>query len=137
MGCLLLSAGSTANLQAQGCVAVKNMSSPGLNFGDGSHSGWQFSVNYRYFRSYKHFRGTHEETERVENGTNVINNDNSVNLGINYTFNSRWSATVAVPLIYIDRSSLYEHSGNQGGRHHTESKGLGDIRAIVYYNTMP
>ena len=137
IGCLLLSAGSTANLQAQGCVAVKNMSSPGLNFGDGSHSGWQFSVNYRYFRSYKHFRGTHEETERVENGTNVINNDNSINLGINYTFNSRWSATVAVPLIYIDRSSLYEHSGNQGGRHHTESKGLGDIRAIVYYNTMP
>jgi hypothetical protein len=123
--------------QGQGCVAVKNMSSHGLNFGDGSHNGWQFSLNYRYFRSYKHFRGPHEETERVEQGTQVINNDNSVNIGINYTFNSRWSATVAVPLLYIDRSSLYEHSGNNGGRFHTQSQGLGDIRATAYYNTRP
>lgn len=137
LGCLFVALFASADTQAQGCVAVKNMSSPGLNFGDGSHKGWQFSVNYRYFRSYKHFRGKHEETERVENGTEVINNDNSINLGINYTFNSRWSATLAIPMIYIDRSSLYEHSGNAGGRFHTQSKGLGDIRAIAYYNTMP
>ena len=122
--------------KSQGCVAVKNMNGPGLNFGDGSHSGWQFSLNYRYFRSYKHFRGTHEETERVENGTEVINNDNSINLGVNYTFNSRWSATVTIPFMYIDRSSLYEHSGNDGGRFHTQSKGLGDIRATAYYNAI-
>jgi hypothetical protein len=137
MGCIFMTLFASADVSAQGCVAVKNMVSPGLNFGDGAHKGWQFSLNYRYFRSYKHFRGTHEETERVENGTEVINNDNSVNLGINYTFNSRWSATVAIPLIYIDRSSLYEHMGNNGGRFHTQSKGLGDIRATAYYNTMP
>ena len=70
------------NVSAQGCVAVKNMSSCSLNWGtDQNYSGWQASVNYRYFRSYKHFRGKHEETERVENGTEVINNDNSINLG--------------------------------------------------------
>lgn len=138
LGCFFLTAISAANVQAQGCVAVKNMTGHhNLNFGDEPQSGWQFSVNYRYFRSYKHFRGTHEETERVENGTEVINNDNSVNLGINYTFNNRWSATIAIPLIYIDRSSLYEHSGNNGGRFHTQSKGLGDIRAIAYYNAIP
>jgi len=137
VGCILLCSLATVNIQAQGCVAVKNMSSHGLNFGDETHNGWQFSVNYRYFRSYKHFRGSEEEHHRVEQGTEVINNDNSVNLGVNYTFNSRWSATVAIPLIYIDRSSLYEHSGNSGGRFHTESKGLGDIRATAYYNTMP
>ena len=111
--CIFLVLGSNQNAQAQGCVAVKNMGSHGvLNFGDDSHSGWQFSLNYRYFRSYKHFRGSHEETERVENGTQVINNDNSINLGVNYTFNSRWSATVAIPFVYIDRSSLYEHMVN-------------------------
>ncbi len=137
LACILVAFIATSNVHAQGCVAVKNMSSPGLNFGDGSHSGWQFSLNYRYFRSYKHFRGPHEETERVENGTEVINNDNSINLGINYTFNNRWSATVAIPFMYIDRSSLYEHSGNNGGRFHTQSSGLGDIRATAYYNTMP
>ena len=136
LGCMLLCCAVSSNLQAQGCVAVKNMSSPGLNFGDETQKGWQFSLNYRYFRSYKHFRGKEEE-ERVENGTEVINNDNSVNLGIAYSINSRWSASVSIPFIYIDRSSLYEHSGNSGGRFHTQSKGLGDIRATAYYNTTP
>ena len=134
--CVLLSFVSS-NTSAQGCVAVKNMSSPGLNFGDKTHADWRFSLNYRYFRSYKHFRGKHEETERVENGTQVINNDNSINLGINYTFNDRWSASLAIPFVYIDRSSLYEHSGDDGGRFHTQSRGLGDIRATAYYNTTP
>ena len=134
--CILLSLAPAAT-QAQGCVAVRHMSSPGLNFGDDTHTGWRFSLSYRYFRSYKHFRGTHEETHRVENGTEVINNDNSVNLGINYTFSDRWSASLAIPFVYIDRSSLYEHSGNNGGRFHTQSQGLGDIRATAYFNTSP
>jgi hypothetical protein len=127
----------STNLQAQGCVAVKNMSSPGFNFGDDTQNGWQFSVNYRYFHSYKHFRGKEEEHERVENGTEVINNDNSINLGITYAFNRRWSASLSIPYIFIDRSSLYEHSGNNGGRFHTQAVGFGDVRAIAYFNTIP
>lgn len=127
---------ATGDVNAQGCVAVKNLTSPGLNFGDHPTVGWQFTVNYRYFRSYKHFRGADEQEERVRNGTQVINNDNSVNLGVNYNFNNRWSTLVTIPLMYIDRSSLYEHSGNSGGRYHTQSQGLGDIRATAYYNTM-
>ena len=126
---------------AQGCVAVKNMSACSLNWGEDA-KGFQFSLNYRYFRSYKHFVGTEEQTERVENGTEVINNDNSVNLGLNYTFNRRWSISVIIPFVYIDRSSLYEHLGNSTTtnpdqlRFHTQSSGLGDIRAIGYYNAL-
>ncbi len=131
---------------AQGCVAVKNMSSCSLNWGtDQNYSGWQASLNYRYFKSYKHFRGKHEETERVENGTEVINNDNSINLGATYTFNSRWSVSAFVPYIWIDRSSLYEHQGNPSqnnpianpGRYHTQSQGFGDARIIGYLNSIP
>jgi hypothetical protein len=139
---LLLSTAS-ANLYAQGCVAVKNMSSCSINWGDENVQGWQFSANYRYFRSYKHFVGSEEQTERVENGTEVINNDNSINLGLSYTFNNRWSATLIVPYVFIDRSSLYEHLGNSTTqnpeqlRFHTQSQGLGDVRAIGYYNAMP
>lgn len=134
------------NVSAQGCVAVKNMSSCSLNWGaDQNYSGWQASLNYRYFRSYKHFRGRHEETERVEKGTEVINNDNSINLGLTYTFNSKWSVSAFVPYIYIDRSSLYEHQGNPGpnnpienpGRFHTQSTGFGDLRLIAYRNSLP
>ena len=129
----------------QGCVAVKNMSSCSLN--PGSAKGFQLSLNYRYFRSYKHFVGDHEEKHRVEQGTEVINKDHSVNLGLNYHFNSRFSVFLAVPFIYIDRSSMYEHLGNaypgqsppnmnnpDYQRFHTQSRGIGDIRIVGYYN---
>jgi hypothetical protein len=132
----------TISVNAQGCVAVKNMSSCSVNWGDENVEGLQVSLNYRYFRSYKHFVGSDEQEERVENGTEVINNDNSVNLGLNYTFNKKWSATLIVPFVYIDRSSLYEHLGNGTAtnpdqlRFHTQSQGLGDVRAIGYYNAL-
>lgn len=124
---------------AQGCVAVKNMSTCPMTFDSlSSGRGLQVSLNYRYFRSYKHFVGSHEETHRVEQGTQVINNDNSVNLGLTYAINQRFSASLIIPYIFIDRSSMYEHLGNNSGqRFHTQSRGLGDIRAIAYYNAVP
>lgn len=120
---------------AQGCVAVRNMSSCSLFDSTSTISKWQVSVNYRYFKSFRHFRGKEEEEERVEQGTEVINHDNSVLLGLSYNFNSRWSASVVIPYLSIDRSSLYEHYGNKPNtnpRFHTQSSGVGDIRLNVY-----
>lgn len=135
--CLMTLAFVSEKAFAQGCVAVKNMSSCSLNFNEET-KGFQFSLNYRYFRSYKHYRGSHEEVERVENGTEVINNDNSINIGANYTFNNRFSVSAFVPYIFIDRSSMYEHLGNNSGqRFHTQSTGFGDVRIIGYMNTLP
>jgi hypothetical protein len=125
-------------VKAQGCVAVKNMGSCPLSYDSTSSRGLQLSVNYRFFRSYKHFVGKEEQAERVEKGTQVINNDNSVNVAINYSLSSRLSAALIVPYIWIDRSSMYEHLGNTSGqRFHTQSQGVGDIRIIGYYNAIP
>ena len=129
---------------AQGCVAVRNMSGCSLSY-DSVSSADKFlvSLNYRYFRSYKHFRGDHEEKERVENGTEVINNDNSVILGVNYFVNRKFSIGISVPFLFIDRSSMYEHYGNSPqanpgrNRFHTQSRGLGDIRVSANYTMMP
>jgi len=128
---------ASIQLSAQGCVAVRNMSTT-ANVYDSTQDGrWQLSMNYRYFRSYKHFVGDEEQTERTEQKTNVINNDNSWLLGINYTHNKNWSFSAVIPILYIDRSSLYEHLGNTSGeRYHTQSKGLGDIRLSGYYNAL-
>lgn len=136
---LLFCVSITTKLSAQGCVAVRNMASSCSVFDStSSNKGLQFSANYRFFRSYKHFVGTQEQHERVEQGTEVINNDNSLLLGLSYTMNKRWSFGITVPLLYIDRSSLYEHKGNTSGeRYHTQSQGLGDIRASAYYTVIP
>lgn len=141
--CILLfltgTLGSLQPLNAQGCVAVRNMTSCSLLSDSLTHKGtWQVALNYRYFKSFRHFRGDHEEKERIENKTNVINHDNSVLLGLNYTINNRWSAGLTLPYLSIDRSSLYEHKGNTSGeRYHTSSKGIGDVRFSAYYNANP
>ena len=130
----LLAAGN--NLLAQGCVAVRNMTSTCTMPFDSTMniSAWQFSLNYRFFRSFRHFRGSHEEAERVTQHTEVINHDHSVILGASY-FHNRWSVAATIPFLYIDRSSLYEH--DQTNRYHTKSKGLGDVRITGYYSVIP
>lgn len=133
-GCLLVCLIANNNATAQGCVAVKNMNSPGLNFGDNTTSGWQFSLNYRYFRSFRHFKGTEEQKERLVNKNEVINNDNSIILGVGYRINSKWNISLSLPYIFIDRSSLYEH--DRVNRYHSQSSGVGDVRITGYRSFM-
>lgn len=131
---ILLMYGLSIRVAAQGCVAVRNMASCSLTTDSTSGKGWQIALNYRYFKSFRHFRGSHEEKERVENGTQVINHDNSVLVGAVYTFNKHWGAAITIPVLFIDRSSLYEHKGNASGeRYHTSSHGVGDTRITGYY----
>jgi hypothetical protein len=103
-----------------------------------SKGSWHLSLNYRYFRSYKHFRGREEEKNRVEQGTQVINNDNSFLIGVSYLATERLSFAATIPYLSIDRSSLYEHYGNAPGnpRFHTQANGFGDIRVSGYYGVV-
>src|SRR5688572_29766254 len=127
----------------QGCVAVRPMScsSPGVAGGliISNKNLWQASANYRYFKSHRHFRGDVEQKEREEDDTEVININHSVDVGILYGVSSRVSVSVNVPLIWYDRSSLYEHYGNSPAtnpdhlRFSTSAQGIGDIRLTGYY----
>ena len=125
--------------RAQGCVAIRSMSCGvgGVNAGgviQQSHSRWQFTTNYRHFRSFRHFRGDVEEHERIENKTEVINISHSVELGAVFQATKQLFISANVPLLYNDRSSLYEHYGNSldanpsQSRFHTSSMGIGDAR---------
>ena len=127
---------------SQGCIAIRNVTPFGTQF-DNTAKTWQFSMNYRYFRSFRHFIGTEEQKQRQEDHTEVINKDNSLTFGANYTLSSRWNISASIPLLYIDRSSLYEHLGNstitnpEQLRFHTQGQGLGDIRLMSYFTLIP
>jgi hypothetical protein len=131
------------NTAAQGCVAVRPMSCAGVNLNNNlglfNKGDWRVAANYRYFKSYKHFRGDHEETERVENGTEVINIAHTMDLGLSYSPTNRLSFSVNLPIISYDRSSLYEHYGNspqanpERKRFHTDAQGIGDLRLSANY----
>ena len=124
---------------AQGCVAIRGLGA----FSCATHAeekqdstGWTFTLNNRYFKSYKHFVGTVEQKERVENGTEVINHNFSTDFFFQKRFNRRTSIGFNLPVISNARSSMYEHGGNTGGpsaRRSTHSFGIGDARAALYY----
>lgn len=128
---------SIYNSNAQGCVAIRSFSGCGSASGASAFLGkgeMLLGMNVRYFKSYKHFRGTHEEVERVENGTEVINKSGFLDLSLNYGITKRLYANATIPFLTHNRSSLYEHGGNSFGfRGETSSSGLGDIRVGVGY----
>lgn len=117
----------------QGCVALKSTGAV-CTKQDAAHlataQGWQLNTNYRYFKSFRHYRERHEEKERVENGSDVRNFSHSLDLGLVRTLNNRWSLGLNLPLLATRRSSLYEHDGKT--RHSTFSYGIGDMRIAAY-----
>lgn len=121
------------HVDAQGCVAIRQMGGCSGASGSmllGKHQ-LQIGTNYRYFRSYKHYRSDTEQKERVEKHTEVINLSHSVDFNVTYGITDRLSATLILPFNFNDRSSLYEH--DRVNRYHTQSGGLADIRLSAGY----
>jgi hypothetical protein len=137
---LLLLLITNMDVKAQGCVAIRGFSSCSGSIGNNAFlmkGDLTIGANYRYFKSFRHFRGDHEETHRVEEGTEVINKSSLLDLSVNYGFSERLFGTLTVPFIFHDRSSMYEHGGNPpnglGERHTTTSSGLSDVRLSAGY----
>ena len=115
-------------IQAQGCVAIKGTA--GVCSRPSDAKGWELNLTNRYFKSYKHFVGTVEQKQRIEERSNVINNAYELDITITRTLNSRWSLATTIPILAFGRSSLYEHDGKT--RHYTHSFGIGDARFTGY-----
>ena len=119
---------------AQGCVAIR--STGGLCTMDehpdslAPQGSWLFNANTRYYRSFRHFVGKQEQTQRIAQGTNVINHAFTEDLSLTRNFDNRWSLALDIPVISNSRSSLYEHGGSQ--RHSTYSSGVGDITLVGF-----
>jgi hypothetical protein len=130
---LLLSLSYTYVL-AQGCVAIRHFSTCSGNPNSSLQTGKGyalFSANYRYFKSFRHFRGTQEEPDRVTNGSEVINYSHSLDLSFTYGLGNKTFLTANLPIVYNERSSLYEHGRSE--RHSSYSKGLADARFGIGY----
>jgi|LakMenE18May11ns_1017448.scaffolds.fasta_scaffold9806637_1 hypothetical protein len=132
---------------SQGCVAIRTVG--GLNTMEHAgmmHMGmdsnhampalkkWDLNIAYRYFNSFRHFNGTVEQKQRIEEGTEVRNFNRTIDLSLVRTINDQWNIGVALPLIYNERSSKYEHISNlpSSPRFVTSSGGIGDARITAY-----
>ncbi len=124
----------TSTLFSQGCVAIRHFSSCVGNSLENNLLGpgdMQLGVNYRYFKSFRHFRGVEEEPDRVANGSEVINHSHAWDFFLTYGISDRWYASITLPTVINTRSSLYEHGRDE--RNTTFSRGLADIRVGIGY----
>lgn len=134
-GALLLALGlAPERAAAQGCVASPGNPvspfMPGACAESTSLAGkWLGSLSYRWYESGRHFVGDVEQPQREALGNNVINDVHNFELTATYGFNDRWSASLTLPFLYADRSSLYEHDFVH--RHTMHSGGLGDLRVVT------
>ena len=138
-----------SNAHSQGCVAIRTVG--GLNTMEHAmHNGmhdmmadstkkmespkWDLNISGRYFKSYKHFNGTDEVTQRVADETDVRNYSRTMDISLVRQINNEWSIGINLPLISNERTSLYEHVSNAKGspRFATSSQGIGDIRITAY-----
>lgn len=125
-------------LNGQGCVAIRGNGCGGnLNAFNLTQGEFNFQMGYRFFKSFRHFRGDHQETNRIADGTEVVNHSHFIDFSIQYGLNDRFFLNAVLPFVKHSRSSMYEHGGNPpnglGERHSTFSKGIGDIRFGLGY----
>lgn len=105
----------------------------GLHLGDSlpPTSGFQLSVGYRWLNSDRHFTGSHENKERQEEGSEVINKSHFTDVTLSYAFNPRFSAAFTIPFVLHDRSQVVRSNDTERTilqRFHTQSSGIGDVR---------
>ncbi|MEY4709523.1 MAG: hypothetical protein RLZZ512_1426 [Bacteroidota bacterium] len=124
--------------QGQGCVAARGFGGCGVAGGSSLAllpKQWQVGANYRYFKSFRHFKGDEEQYDRLVKQTQVINYSNTLEISASYGLNTRWQLNLLLPVSYTDRSSYYEHGGQSatfaGARRTSTAAGLGDARVGV------
>lgn len=127
----------SGDVYAQGCVIARGAPMCTIShMHDMAMDDTKFTatVAHRWFKSDRHFRGSHEEAFRQEMGTEVINDSHFIDVIGGYNFTDQFSVNLVIPFVIHDRSSLYEHLGNASGqRFHTQASGLADIRAGALY----
>lgn len=119
---------------AQGCVAIRSTGgfcTAGEEHHPDTAAQWQFSVNNRYYKSFRHYIGTVYQKQRAVLGNEVINNGYTMDLSIYRILNPKWTLMLDLPVSANSRSQCYLQN-NVYHRFATHSFGAGDIRFAVY-----
>jgi hypothetical protein len=130
---LTISIFGSTQAYSQGCVAIRHFGvcAAGMTHNVSDKGDLQMGLNYRYFKSFRHFRGTHEETDRITNNTEVINHSHNWEYSLSYWLSKKTNLVMGIPMQINTRSSLYEHGRTE--RNMTFSRGLGDVRVGAQY----
>ncbi len=90
----------------QGCIVARSNGEVG---GPQSEGGYlapgeiNFAIDYRHQFSFRHFIGPTEQTQRIAQGTEVMNKINLENVVITYQMTPRFSVTAGMPVLSASR----------------------------------
>jgi hypothetical protein len=122
---------------SQGCVAIRTtggslctMQHPDETTNEAKPDVWQLNISNRYFNSFRHFVGTVQQKQRLEQHTEVINHINTTDFSVSRDLNSRMSLSIGFPILSTSRSQR-AHFGNND-RFVTHSFGIGDMNVTLY-----
>ena len=97
----------------------------------GGEQKWQVSLSWRYQKSDRHFRGTHEERNRTAEHSEVINTLHLAELGIRYNFDPQTSVSVGIPYLMAERSHpIRDENRDVVDRSVLNSTGLSDVTIV-------
>jgi hypothetical protein len=140
IGFTVLAISVNQNIQAQGCVAVRQMggltglSSSSYNLAKGEI---QVGANYRYFHSFRHFVGTEEQPQRQELGNAVNIYSHAVDINFTYGISDRLQAYVSIPYVNNERSQTLTLAKDVAAktltRYSVFANGLADVRFGANY----
>ncbi len=94
---------------------------------------WTGSLSYRWQRSDRHFIGDAEQEQRLEEGSEVINNISVVDLSVSYAITKRFTTTLSVPFQFATRSQVVRSNDIARTiltRFETEAFGLSDMKLL-------
>jgi hypothetical protein len=103
---------------------------------------WSMAFSWRYQKSDRHFTGTHEDTERQAEGSQVINHVNLLELAFTRTVTNRWSFSIGIPYAMMERSNAIRDPsqppnefGNSpvAARTITQARGIGDVTFVPHW----
>src|ERR1700749_2219034 len=101
---------SSQRVSAQGCVAIRSnggFCTAGEERHVDSAAQWQFTVNNRYYKSFRHYVGTVYQKQRQELGNEVINHAYTLDMAIYRILNPRWTLMLDLPISANARSQTY------------------------------
>ncbi|KAA9037261.1 hypothetical protein FW778_17695 [Ginsengibacter hankyongi] len=115
--------------KSQGCIIVRNVSGLGqynVTSKSFSMANWQVSINNRYFKAYRDYKGK-VDLKTPPRNQNVIESF-SMDLAVTRLLPHGWSLDLGFPISANSRTSNAEHGGPNTTRHTTSAFGMGDLQ---------
>jgi len=117
------------SVYSQGCIIVRNVSGLGqynVTSKSFSSSDWQLSINNRYFRAYRDYKGKTDLKIPPPNQNVIISF--SMDFGVTRLLPHGWSLDLGFPISANSRTTNSEHGGPNTTRHTTSAYGIGDLQ---------